>query len=102
MLLADSVDHLGQVEILTPGQIMIFGNLEYTVDSCGELNLSSWVSNQIEEQKDRPFSAPMSDRAWKKEKKPTLDPEMNSVLKNTRAPQALDLAPQTYLGSTSE
>lgn len=37
--------------------------MEYTADFRGELNFSSWVSDQIEEQLDTPVSAPMSDQA---------------------------------------
>ena len=40
---ADSTDHLGRIENLSPGQAVRFGNLECATDSRGELAFSGWV-----------------------------------------------------------
>lgn len=46
---ADSAGHLGLVETYTPGRIVHFGNLEFIVDSHGELLLQVMASTRAQE-----------------------------------------------------
>lgn len=46
-LVANSAVHLGQVEAFAPGEIVRFGNIEYTTDYCGELIITGGVSPDL-------------------------------------------------------
>ena len=48
VLHANATEHLDSVESFSLNQVIMFGSLEYTANSYGDLSLSGWRPNQLE------------------------------------------------------
>lgn len=86
-LFSDSTGHLGQVETLAPGQIIRFGNMEYTVDVRGKLVFTSWASHQVEDQPEPLTLSSMLNPAQVERENPSPGPTLSWNL--TSPPSAL-------------
>jgi hypothetical protein len=48
VLHADPTGHLGHIENFPPGQTIKFGSLEYIADARGDLVISGWTWDQLQ------------------------------------------------------